>query len=289
MSWPGRPTGAESTGADPTGRWTVLVVVLVALAVGYAAASQAGPVLHNRMLPWILGRSLGIASYLALVGLVSLGLWFRHPWRAWRRQRIHPESVLRAHVALAVATGALVLGHVLALAADRYAGVGWVGAVVPGQAHYRPEAVALGIVGLYGGIVVVATVLLAGSVARRIWLPVHRLAALSLGAVWFHGVLAGSDTVTLRALYLATGALVLTLAVTRGLARSPQAPRATQAAQAAQAAQADPDRAEPGPASGPDPVPPVGTPLEVPSIHRVGDGPATAPVGWTGGPVVDVR
>lgn len=213
------PVGSTKQGREPKGFGPGLGVVVVALIVGYAVGGQAAPALHNRMLPWILGRSLGIAAYLSLVALVAMGFWYRHPWRPRRRHLIHPGAVLRGHVALAVTTGALVLGHVLVLASDSFAGVGWIGALVPGQARYRPAAVALGIVGLYAGIVVVATVLLAGSVARRVWLSVHRVAGLSLVLVWLHGVLAGTDTVALRSLYAGTGVVVLALAVTRYLPR----------------------------------------------------------------------
>lgn len=209
----------RSTRRDPKGFGSVLGVVVLSLAVGYVLGGQVGPVVHGRMFPWVLGRSLGIASYVSLVALVALGLWFRHPWRPRQRKPMHPTTVLRGHVALAVTTGALVVGHVLALASDRFAGVGWVGAVAPGMARYRPAAVALGTVGLYGGIAVGATVMLAGSVARRLWLPVHRLAGLSLVIVWFHGVLAGTDTVALRGLYVGTGIAVLALVVTRYLPR----------------------------------------------------------------------
>lgn len=222
----------------------VVGVAAGSVLAGFVLAHRAGSLTHDRMLPWVLGRSLGIASYLSLVALVVLGMWLRHPWRPRRRPPVHPLAVLRAHVALAATTGALVVGHVLVLATDRYAGVGWLGAVVPAAAHYRPAAVALGIVGLYAGIAVAVTVLLAGSVARRLWLVVHRLAGWSLVMVWFHGVLAGTDTVALRSVYIGTGTAVLVLAVTRYLpSRTTAGPaRGTGAAPGAESAAAAQDR-----------------------------------------------
>ncbi|OYV72254.1 MAG: hypothetical protein B7Z72_05170 [Gemmatimonadetes bacterium 21-71-4] len=44
---------------------------------------------------------------------------------------LHAETRLRVHATLATATVTLVAGHLVTLASDKYAGVGWVGAFVP--------------------------------------------------------------------------------------------------------------------------------------------------------------
>ena len=164
----------------------------VASALGYGAMLAFGAPHVGRMLPWVLGRGLGIAGYLCLVALTAAGLWLRHPWRIrWRRPAV--EAQLRLHAVLAALTLVLVAGHVVALVLDTYAGVGVTGAVVPGAASYRPLATALGTVSVYLGLLVGVTAALAGRIFGRAWLPVHRLAIGVLASVWMHAVLAGSD------------------------------------------------------------------------------------------------
>ena len=194
-------------------------VVVGSLVVAHLVDATAGRVLHDRMLPWIVGRGLGVAAYLALTALAGLGLWFRHPWRRGSRALLRPATVLRAHAALAAATAVLVTGHVVVLALDAYAHVGWAGAFVPGLAHYRPAAVALGTVALELGVLVGASAALAGRLVGRHWLAVHRLAVVAFACAWLHGIEAGSDVASLRWLYLSSGVLVTTLAVSRATAR----------------------------------------------------------------------
>lgn len=200
---------------------TVGKVAAVTAAVGalggYAAAAWIGSAHVSQMLPWILGRGLGIAAYLALTALTAFGLWLRHPWRV-RWPHPTPGVQLRVHAALAALTGVLVIGHVVALVLDRYAGVGW-GAVVPGAASYRPFAVALGTAALYGGLLVGGTAALAGRLFGRAWRPVHRIALVVFGMTWMHGLLAGSDTPQLRVMYVVSGFVVLGLWMSRRLAR----------------------------------------------------------------------
>ena len=173
-----------------------------------------------KMLPWILGRGLGVAGYAALVALVATGMWFRHPWRR-PSSRADGTVHLRVHAALASATAVLVAGHLVALALDRYAGVGWSGAFVPGRSHFRTAAVALGTASFYLGLLVATTAKLAGRpIVRHHWRAVHRLATLSFASVWAHGVLAGSDAAALRPLYVGTGVLLVTMAVTSRYASS---------------------------------------------------------------------
>ena len=104
---------------------------------------------------------------------------------------------------------------------DSYAGVGWAGAFVPWHSHYRPTAVAVGSLALYGIVLVAGTAALAGSIARRVWLPIHSVSAVVFGLCLAHGLLAGSDSRVLWGMYAATGAVVRALQVTRVLARPP--------------------------------------------------------------------
>jgi predicted ferric reductase len=196
---------------------TAATVMLVA---GYATTLAFGPLQVGRMLPWVVGRGLGIAAYLSLVALTAAGLWLRHPWRLrWRRPA--PQAQLRVHAALAGLTLTLLVGHIVALVLDSYAGVGWKGAVVPSASHYRPLAVALGTVSLYLGLLVGVSAALAGRLVRRAWLPVHRLASTVFALTWLHAMLAGSDTARLKWVYVVTGAALIALAVTRRVAASP--------------------------------------------------------------------
>lgn len=191
-------------------------VAATALATGWAVSTWASASVSRGMLPWVLGRGLGIAGFLALAALTATGLWLRHPARV-RLGWPSPAALLWTHAALAASTLLLVVGHLVALAVDPFAGVGWTGVLVPGTAHYRPFAVGLGVVGLYLGLLVAASVVLAGRLVGRHWLPIHRFASVAFALVWFHAALAGSDTGRLRWLYVGTGAVLGVLLLTRRL------------------------------------------------------------------------
>lgn len=203
---------------------------VIAALMGYVATAVFGPVHVGRMLPWVLGRGLGIGAYLGLTALTAAGLWLRHPWRLRVGGGLHPEALLRVHAVLGALTLLLVLGHVIALVLDTYAGVGVLGAVVPGRASYRPVAVALGTLSIYLGLLVGGSAALAGRLVRRAWLPIHRVALAVFATGWLHGVLAGSDTATLRWMYVATGLPVVLLAASRHVARRSAAHAAGNAA-----------------------------------------------------------
>ncbi len=192
----------------------VALAVLAPLGAGYLFAGAIAPSVTSRDFPWVTARALGIAAYLSLTALVLVGTWMRHPWRsAWHVG--HGESRLRAHTALGAATIALLAGHVGFLATDAYAGVGWAGAVVPGLAHYRPLAVALGVCSLEVMVAVAATARFAGRRGTRHWLAVHRLSAGAFLLAWAHGVMAGTDTGHLRWMYVITGAVVTVAVASR--------------------------------------------------------------------------
>jgi DMSO/TMAO reductase YedYZ heme-binding membrane subunit len=197
-----------------TGLGLVLLVTGSAAVTSYCIGVAVSSVVGNRMAPWILGRAAGITSYLLLVALVLLGLALSHPYRArWRR----PSAAvrIRAHVSLSVFTLVFTVLHVVVLATDRYAGVGWWGALVPMGSTYRPLPVTLGVVALWAGLAAGVTAALAGRIPRRAWWPVHKVAIVALVLVWLHGVLSGIDTPPLLTMYVVTGGAVVAVAVSR--------------------------------------------------------------------------
>lgn len=204
--------------AGGTLRWLAVTAGLGGAGVltGRALQSVAG----DRMAPWIIGRAAGVAAYLLLVTLVLFGLGLSHPWRT-RIARPSNATRIRAHIALAVFTFGFTMLHIVVLATDRYAGVGWHGALVPMGASYRPAATTLGLIGLWSAVIAGVSATLAGRLPYRLWWPVHKVAALSLVIVWLHGMLAGGDTPALLAMYVTTGAAVVAVAVTRYAARTP--------------------------------------------------------------------
>ncbi|NTW41150.1 MAG: hypothetical protein HGA44_14965 [Cellulomonadaceae bacterium] len=199
--------------------WTAVLALATAASVGTAAwlvldALQGGAV------TWVLGRAGGVTSYVLMVALVVTGLVLAHPW-ARHLHRPSPRTRLTLHVTLATFTLVFTVLHVVVLAVDPWAEVGWAGALLPMASGYRPVAVTLGLVALWSGLVTGITARFAGRFAARVWWPIHKVAAVSLGLVWAHAVLAGSDVGALRGFYLATGCGVLALAATRYGARTP--------------------------------------------------------------------
>ena len=200
----------------------MLLAGLSAAATGWLLGVVTQSVAGNRNAPWIIGRAAGLSAYVLLVLLVMTGLVLSHPGRS-RLRRPSATARIRLHVSLAAFTLALTVLHVVVLATDSYAGVGWRGTFVPMASTYRPVPVTLGVIGLYAGLLAGLTASFSGRrVIARVWWPVHKVAVVALVLVWGHGVLAGIDTALLLWLYLLSGAAVLALAVWRYVARSPR-------------------------------------------------------------------
>lgn len=212
------PFSAPATNApQPTSRspwWRALLnavyVAVAALTAGWAvgwlgvhAAADSTPL-------WLLARISGLAALAMLTALVGLGLALAHP-RGTALRTLNRRTLLSVHLGLAAFTGVFLVLHVLVLAFDDYAGVGWAGVLLPLGATYRPVPVTLGWLALYGGLAAGLTARLAGRVGR-VWWPIHRVAIVVYAAAWLHGVLAGSDSATLTLAYAASLLLVLSLA-----------------------------------------------------------------------------
>jgi hypothetical protein len=208
-------TGRVST----TQRWRPWIngvyVLFGAMTAGWAVGWLGIHVANDSQPKWLLARISGLAAMTLLTGLVSLGLALAHP-RGTALRSINRKTLLSVHIGLAAFTAAFIALHVVVLALDQYAGVGWVGVALPLGATYRPIPVTLGWLALYAGLAAGITARFAGRLGR-VWWPIHRVAILVYAAAWLHGVLAGSDSAALGLIYAGSLVLVLSIAASRYL------------------------------------------------------------------------
>ncbi|MHA3702777.1 ferric reductase-like transmembrane domain-containing protein [Jatrophihabitans sp. YIM 134969] len=146
------------------------------------------------MLIWYTARGAGFAA-LVLLTLATAGGALQSSRRLSPTRRVVLQY---AHRAGAVAGLIVVTLHVATIIADSYAGVGLLGALVPGASGYRPWQVALGTVAVYGFVAVAALGAARRRMARsergsRLWRGVHLLAYPCWAAAVLHGMTAGTD------------------------------------------------------------------------------------------------
>ena len=182
------------------------VVALVALAVTDQVLPAASPRVQE-IRPWVAARALGVTAYLLLALEVALGLVLSHPRNTtqWRKTK----QVFPWHEMLTVFTFAFIGLHVVLLAVDPFARVGWLGALVPGFSGYRAPAVAVGTVAMYALLFTAVTAKWTRLLPAGWWLKAHRFAAVAFLLTWAHSVLAGTDGGALMPLYAVTGLLIL--------------------------------------------------------------------------------
>jgi predicted ferric reductase len=192
------------------GAVTLVAIGAIAALVALGVTDQVLPAASDRVIavrPWVAARALGITAYLLLALQVATGLILSHPRNAavWRKTR----PTFPWHELLTVFTAAFLVLHIALMAVDPFAGVGVLGALVPGLSGYRPPAVAIGTVAMYAMLFTAVTAKWTRLLPSGWWLKAHRFAAITFLLAWVHGILAGTDGGALTPLYLATGLPIL--------------------------------------------------------------------------------
>jgi methionine sulfoxide reductase heme-binding subunit len=199
------------------------------LGVALAAVSTtANPLL------WYVTRAAATSAYVTLAVTVILGL-FRSLGRV---SRLRDSRILwlldELHPYLAVLTLALVVLHLLSLIFDPLIPFSLLNLLTPLDQPYRPFAVDLGVLALYG----MAAVWLSSWVKRRMryatWRALHYTSFVAFALITLHGILAGSDAGEpwLRALYLGFSGIVVALTLARIFWPTPQPVNQSQVATA---------------------------------------------------------
>ena len=198
--------------------WAVALALGGVMALGTSLPQGAAPTdwldFDSAHLYWYLGRASGFVAFGLLFLSVVLGLAISsrifdglvaRPWV------FEMHQFLSIYVLLAMAF------HALILLLDPYMQFSLWELLIPMASPYRPVAVGLGVIVLYGSIIVSLSYYLKGLIGQQGWRLLHYLTfALFLGAL-VHGVLAGtdSDQVPAQVFYMSTGLLVLFFAFFR--------------------------------------------------------------------------
>ena len=162
---------------------------------------------------WLGSRAAGFTALILLAFEVVIGLVLSHPTNksTWRLSK----QLFPWHEYVFVFTVAFVMVHVVSIASDRCANVGWLGALVPGLSEFRSVPVAIGTLALYSLLITGLTARVTKLLPSGWWLKLHRLSLLVLGLAWAHGMLAGTDTFDAIAIYGGTFAAVAIAAAYR--------------------------------------------------------------------------
>lgn len=168
------------------------------------------------MTNWNVLRAAGIGAYVMLFlsvawGLVSTTMPFG--------KRISKQSATLVHQFISTC-GLVLLGvHLGGLLLDAFMPFSVADLLVPMRATYRPAATAIGIVAMYGTVLIIVTSWLRKPIGTKWWRRTHLLAVPVFTLALLHGLMAGSDTTRpiMWWTYVATGLIVVFLVVVRGL------------------------------------------------------------------------
>jgi predicted ferric reductase len=212
-------TVAARPRSGPAGRLGAGPFLVVAAVVGLMLIGATDQVLpatsaHQAELRiWLASRAAGFTALGLLTVQIALGLVLSHPTNksTWKlSKRLFPW-----HENAWIFVLAFLTAHIVSLIADPYAGVGVLGAVVPGLSEYRSVPVALGTLALWALLVTGATARYTRLLPSGAWLSIHRLGIVVFVLAWMHGLMAGTDSIPLLAFYLVSGGLVLAAAAYR--------------------------------------------------------------------------
>jgi sulfoxide reductase heme-binding subunit YedZ len=196
-------------------RTSAILVALLGLLVVYAT-DQVLPATTDRQAElrfWLAARATGIVALLLMTMQMVVGLVLSHPHNkaTWKLSR----WIFPWHDHLWVFVLAFMVAHVASLLVDPKSGMDLAGTFIPGMSQYRSSPVALGTLALYAFLVTAVTARYVKLLPNGMWLSIHRLAVVIFAFAWLHGILAGTDTPALEAVYLGMAVAVTAAAAYR--------------------------------------------------------------------------
>jgi hypothetical protein len=143
----------------------------------------------SQQIDWYLVRASGLVAW----GLVAANVVWGLLLSAKTTRRPRPSWINDLHRFLGGLVLTFVAIHLVTLWFDEYIGFGLQDITVPMAAHWRPGAVAWGIVATYLLLAVQLTSWLMHRMPRRAWHAVHLLSFVAFAGTTTHALTAGAD------------------------------------------------------------------------------------------------
>ena len=163
---------------------------------------------------WYVVRATGVVAYVLITMTVVCGLLVSNRAVPSGRPRVDVYEVHRFLALLAISAAGF---HAVTLLLDSYIGFSPAQIVLPFTSTYRPVAVALGIMALYGSIAVYASFYAKKWLGYRTWRALHYGSFVVFALASYHGILAGADSAQpwMLAVYAAAIVTVMGLVIYR--------------------------------------------------------------------------
>lgn len=162
----------------------------------------------NPQLWWYLARASGIVAWLFLTAAVLWGIVLSTDLFAGRRR---PAWLLDLHRALGALSLVAVAIHLASLVADSYVHFSIADLAIPFVSDWKTWQVALGVIAMWGLVVVEVTSLALKHLPRRLWRTIHLTSYATFVLTSLHGTFAGTDAT--NRMYLATTAATVVAVV----------------------------------------------------------------------------
>lgn len=163
---------------------------------------------------WIVIRGSGIAAFALLSAATIWGLLVSSKLLG---RVVKAKPLTWFHESLGIGALLATVIHVVVLSIHDFLEFSWNEILIPGRSDWRPLPVALGVVAMYGLVVVAGSFYVKKRIGQKWWRAIHFASFGVFVSALTHGILAGTDTgsTLMIGLYAGTGGVVLTLLALR--------------------------------------------------------------------------
>jgi DMSO/TMAO reductase YedYZ heme-binding membrane subunit len=160
-------------------------------------------------LEWLLIRGSGTIAFCLLSAATIWGLLVSSKLLG---RLVKAKPLTWFHESLGIGALISTVVHVAVLSVHDFLDFTWAEILVPGESDWRPLPIALGVVAMYGLVVVVSSFYVKKRIGQRAWRVVHFTSFGVFVSSLVHGMTAGTDTRTPLMLGIYLGAaLVVTI------------------------------------------------------------------------------